>query len=431
MRYDPIDSKFFVANRDRLRALLKPNSVVIIKANDIYPTNADGTMPFKQNSDLFHLTGVDQEETVLVLLPDAGDPRDREILFVKETSEHIAVWEGEKLTKEQATQTSGITRVEWSHVFPSFIHRLVPQADHIYLATNEHLRAAAVVETANDRFIRECQSRYPLHCYERLAPLMHRLRMIKSPEEVAIIKHACDITEAGFRRLLGFIKPGVGEWEIEAELIHEFIRRKSRGFAYQPIVGSGKNACVLHYVENHSICQDGEMVLLDVAAEYAGWASDLTRTVPVNGRFTPRQRQVYDAVLRVLRAANAILRPGIRILDYQNQVLDIMEAELIGLGLIDAAAAKEQGPDKPLVKKYFMHGTSHHMGLDVHDVSPPHQPVEEGMVFTIEPGIYIREESLGIRLENDFLIGATENIDLMATIPIEADEIEALMNAPA
>ncbi|MCU0780538.1 MAG: M24 family metallopeptidase, partial [Akkermansiaceae bacterium] len=297
--------------------------------------------------------------------------------------------------------------------------------------TNEHLRAAAVVETANDRFIRECKSRYPLHRYERLAPLMHRLRMIKSPEEIAIIQHACDITEAGFRRVLGFIKPGVGEWEIEAELIHEFIRRKSRGFAYQPIIGSGKNACVLHYVENHSVCQDGEMVLLDVAAEYAGWASDLTRTVPVNGRFTPRQRQVYDAVLRVLRAANTILRPGIRILDYQNQVLEIMEAELIGLGLIDAAAAKDQGPDKPLVKKYFMHGTSHHMGLDVHDVSPPHQPVEEGMVFTIEPGIYIREESLGVRLENDYLIGATENIDLMASIPIEADEIEALMNAKA
>ncbi len=428
MRYDPIASELFTANRGRLRALLKPNSIVIVRANDIMPTNADGTLPFHQNADLFHLCGVGQEDTVLVLLPDAGDPRDREILFVRETSPEIAVWEGDRLTKEQATKASGVARVEWSHAFPTLLHRLVPQADHIYLATNEHLRAATVVETANDRFIRDCQRRYPLHRYERLAPLMHRLRMIKSPLEVEIIQRACDITEAGFRRLLGFIRPGVGEWEIEAELIHEFVRNRSRGFAYQPIIGSGKNACVLHYVENNAVCQDGDLVLLDVAAEYAGWNSDLTRTVPVNGRFTPRQRQVYDAVLRVLWAANGILRPGVRPLDYQNQVVGIMEAELIGLGLIDAAEAKAQGPDKPLVKKYFMHGTSHHLGLDVHDVSPPHQVVEPGMVFTIEPGIYIREENLGVRLENNVLIGEEENRDLMGNIPIEAEEIEELMN---
>jgi Xaa-Pro aminopeptidase len=428
VRYDPIDPELFSGNRQRLRALLRPNSIVIVKANDIYPTNADGSMPFKQHSDLFYLTGIDQEDTVLVLLPDAVDPKDREILFVKETSEHIAVWEGEKLTKEAATKVSGIRRVEWSHTFASALHRLVPQADRIYLSTNEHLRAAVVVETANDRFIRECQARYPLHRYERLAPLTHRLRMIKSPLEIPILQHACDITEAGFRRVLGFIRPGVGEWEIEAELLHEFVRRKSRGFAYGPIIGSGKNACVLHYVENDQLCRDGEMVLMDVAAEYAGWASDLTRTVPVNGRFSPRQRQVYDAVLRVLRAANGILRPGLRPLEYQQQVLEMMEAELIGLGLIDAKAAKEQGPDKPLVKKYFMHGTSHHMGLDVHDVAPPHEPFAEGMVFTIEPGIYIREEGLGVRLENDVIIGKDANFDLMGNIPIEADEIEELMN---
>ncbi len=429
MRYEPIDPQFFVRNRDRLRGLLKPNSIVIVKANDIYPTNADGTMPFKQNADLFHLTGVDQEDTVLVLMPGAVDPKEREILFVKETSEHIAVWEGEKLTKEQAKKHTGIERVEWASGFEGWLHRLVPQVDHIYLATNEHLRAAVVVETANDRFIKNCQARYPLHRYERLAPLMHQLRMFKDAEEIKFIQKACDITEAGFRRTLGFIKPGVGEWEVEAELMHEFLRRGSRGFAYSPIIGSGKNACVLHYVENDCVCQDGEMLLMDVAAEYGGWASDLTRTVPVNGRFTPRQRDVYNSVLRVFRGANEILRPGNTPMEYQKQVIELMEAELVGLGLIDAKAASEQGPDKALVKKYFMHGTSHHMGLDVHDVAPPHQAFAEGMVFTIEPGIYIREEGLGVRLENDVIIGKDSNFDMMANIPIEADEIEELMNA--
>ena len=429
MRYEPIDSALFIRNRANLRGLLKPNSIVIVHSNDIYPTNADGSMAFKQNSDLFHLTGVDQEETVLVLLPDAGDPKERDILFVRETNDHIAVWEGDKLTKEQATAVSGIERIEWSHNFESFLHRLVPQADHIYLATNEHLRASVVVETRNARFIKDCQARYPLHRYERLAPLMHRLRITKDPVEIQMIQKACDITEAGFRRLLGFVKPGVGEWEIEAELLHEFVRRGSRGFAYAPIIGSGKNACVLHYVENNKVCKDGDVVLLDVAAEYAGWNSDLTRSLPVNGKFTPRQRQVYDAVLRVYRGANAILRPGNTPIEYQKQVIELMEKELVDLGLFTAKEAKEQGPDKALVKKYFMHGTSHHLGLDVHDVNPPHEPFAEGMVFTIEPGIYIREEGLGIRLENDVLIAKDKNIDLMANIPIEAEEIEALMAA--
>lgn len=429
MRYEPIDQQLFIRNRGNLRGLLKPNSIVIVHSNDIYPTNADGTMAFKQNSDLFHLTGIDQEESVLVLLPDAVDAKEREILFVRETNEYIAVWEGDKLTKEQAKAVSGIERVEWVHNFENFLHRMVPQADHIYLVTNEHLRASVVVETRNARFIKECQARYPLHRYERLAPLMHRLRITKDPVEVQMIQKACDITEAGFRRLLGFIKPGVGEWEIEAELLHEFVRRGSRGFAYSPIIGSGKNACVLHYVENDKVCKDGEVVLLDVAAEYAGWNSDLTRSVPVNGKFTPRQRQVYDAVLRVFHGANAILRPGNTQLEYQKQVVELMEKELVDLGLFTAKEAKEQGPDKALVKKYFMHGTSHHLGLDVHDVNPPHEPFAEGMVFTIEPGIYIREEGLGIRLENDVLIAKDRNIDLMANIPIEADEIEALMAA--
>jgi Xaa-Pro aminopeptidase len=385
-------------------------------------------MAFKQNSDLFYLCGVDQEDTALVLFPDAKDTNQCEILFVKETSEHIAIWEGEKLNKEQARATTGIQRIEWYQNFEPMLHSLIPQARHVFLTTNEHLRAMVVVETANDRFIKKCQQRYPLHRYERLAPLMHELRMIKEPEEIKIMQHACDITEAGFRRLLGFVKPGVGEWEVEAELLHEFVRRGSRGFAYQPIIGSGKNACVLHYITNEAVCQDGEMLLLDVAAEYAGWASDLTRTIPVNGRFTKRQRDVYNSVLRVFRGANEILRPGNTPMQYQKQVIELMEEELIRLKLIDAKEAKNQGPDKALVKKYFMHGTSHHLGLDVHDVSPPHQPFGEGMVFTIEPGIYIREEGLGVRLENDVVIGKDSNFDLMGKIPIEADEIEELMN---
>jgi Xaa-Pro aminopeptidase len=429
VRYESIDSSLFSNNRRQLRALLKPNSMVIVHSNDILPTNADGTLPLKQNSDLFYLCGVDQEETVLVLMPDAKDEKEHEILFVKETSEQIAIWDGAKLTKEQARAVAGVERIEWSHSFEGFLHRLVPQVDHIYLTTNEHLRAGVVVETRNDRFIRDCQRRYPLHRYERLAPLMHRLRMTKHPLEIDILKKACDITEAGFRRVLGFIKPGVGEWEVEAEYLHEFVRRGSRGFAYTPIIGGGLNACVLHYIENDKPLVDGEMVLMDVAAEYAGWNADMTRTVPVNGRFTPRQRDVYNAVLRVLRGANELLRPGNTPMAYQKQVIELMEAELIGLGLIDAEEAKQQGPDKALVKKYFMHGTSHHLGLDVHDVAPPHEPFAEGMVFTIEPGIYIREENIGVRLENDYLIGPDGNIDLMASIPIEVDEIEALMSA--
>lgn len=428
MRYERISAGLFEKNRERLFGLLKPNSLVVVHANDVYPSNADGTLPFYQNSDLYYLTGVAQEETVLILAPNAYDPKDREILFVKETSEFIAIWEGAKLSKEEATQVTGISNVQWLSSFESYLHRLAPQVEQIYLLTNEHLRATVVVETRNARFIRECQARYPLHRYERLAPLMHRLRMVKSELETDIMQKACDITEAGFRRVLGFIQPEVGEWEIEAEFLHEFVRRGSRGFAYSPIIGSGKNACVLHYVDNDQICRDGELILMDVAAEYAGWNSDMTRTVPVNGRFSKRQREVYEAVLSVMRGADALLYPGNSPRDYQAAVLELMERELVNLGLFTAQQAREQGPDKPLVKKYFMHGTSHHLGLDVHDVSPPNQSFEEGMVFTIEPGIYIREEGIGIRLENNVVIGTDGNKDLMENIPLEIDEIESLMN---
>lgn len=429
MRYEPADTQLFVKNRNNLTSLLKCSSLAVFHSNDIMPTNADATMQLVQNTDLYYLSGIDQEESILLLFPEAKNEKDRQILFVRETNENIAIWEGEKLTKEKASKLSGIENIQWTNDFDTVFHRLVQQAEHLYLNTNEHLRAAISVETRDARFIKKCQSHYPLHRYERLAPLMHQLRMIKSSEEIQMLQKACDITETGFRRILQFVKPGVGEWEVEAEYVHSFISQKSKGFAYSPIIGSGKNACVLHYLENKHICEDGDLLLMDVAAEYGNWNADMTRTIPVNGRFTERQRAVYDSVLRVLRKANEILRPGIRPSKYHQQVLEFMEEELIILGLIDPEEAKAQNESKPLVKKYYMHGTSHHLGLDVHDVAPIDEPVAEGMVFTIEPGIYIPDENLGVRLENDVLIQKDTNLDLMAHIPIEADEIEALMNA--
>lgn len=427
MRYEPADAQLFVNNRTRLIERIKSASLAVFHSNDVMPTNADGSMPLKQNTDLYYLSGIDQEESILLLFPDAANAADREILFIRETNDTIAIWEGEKLTKETARLFSGIQNIQWSSTFDSVFHKLVQQVEHLYLNTNEHLRAAVSVETRDARFIKKCLSHYPLHKYERLAPIMHRLRMLKDAEEIKMLQKACDITEDGFRRILKFVQPGVGEWEIEAEYIHEFLTQKSKGFAYSPIIGSGKNACILHYLDNNDICQDGELLLMDVAAEYGNWNADMTRTIPVNGKFTDRQRAVYNSVLTVLNKANKILRPGILPSEYHQQVLSFMEYELIQLGLIEPEAAKAQDNNKPLVKKYFMHGTSHHLGLDVHDVAPIDEPVTEGMVFTIEPGIYIPEEKLGIRLENNFLIGKDANKNLMANIPIEADEIETLM----
>ncbi len=391
------------------------------------PTNADGTMSLSQNTDLYYLCGIDQEESVLVLFPDAKNPADREILFIRETNEHIAIWEGEKHSKEKATALSGINNIQWTSQIDATLHRLILQTRNIYLNTNEYVRADTSVQTRDSRFIKNCIAKYPLHNYERLAPLMHRLRIRKDKEEIKMLQQACDITESGFRRALNFVKPGVGEWEVEAEYAHEFIRHKSKGFAYTPIIGSGKNALCLHYMENNQICEDGAMLLMDVGAEYGNWNADMTRTIPVNGKFSDRQRAVYNSVLTVMRKCNEIMRPGILPADYQKKSVEFMEQELIILGLINADDARNQNDDKPLVKKYFMHGTSHHLGLDVHDVSPSEEPFAAGMVLTIEPGIYIREENMGVRLENNILIGETENIDLMSNIPIEAAEIEALM----
>jgi Xaa-Pro aminopeptidase len=430
MRYLPIDNQLFITNRQRLTQLLKPKSLVVLNANDIMPTNADGTMTFRQNNDLFYLTGVDQEETRLVLFPEHPDPKFRELLFLRETSELIEIWEGHKLTKAEAEQVTGIPQkqIYWMNQFETIFIQLVYEADFVYLNTNEHTRAGMAVQTQDARYVDEFRQKYPLHQLERLAPLMHQLRAIKQPQELPLIQTAIDTTETMFRRLLTFIKPGVWEYEIEAEMMHEFLKNRSRGAAYSPIIASGANACVLHYIDNSAQCRDGDVILLDIGAEYANYNADMTRSVPVNGRFTPRQRAVYDAVLRVMNEATQMLRPGNLWDEYHREVGKVMESELIGLGLLDKAEVARQDPDAPIYKKYFMHGTSHFLGLDVHDVGNKYRKMEPGMVFTVEPGIYIREEKLGIRLENNVLLTESGNIDLMASIPVEADAIEALMN---
>lgn len=427
MKYQPIDKELFCQNRRNFVRQLKPCSLAVFQANDIMPTNADGTMAFRQNSDLFYLSGVDQEESILLLFPDARDERMKEILFLRESNEHILVWEGYKLTKEQAREVSGIQTVFWLKDFEQVLNSLMAETEHVYLNTNEHLRAVVEVETRDARFIKWCQQVYPLHRYERSAPIMHQLRAIKSDIEIELLGEACRITEKGFRRLLQFIQPGVMEYEVEAEIHHEFIRNRSRGPAYSSIIASGANACILHYTDNSRACQDGDLLLMDFGAEYANYAADMTRTVPVNGKFTKRQRQVYDAVLRVMKAATHMLVPGNSLDQYHKFVGTVMENELMGLGLLNEGDVRNQDPDKPLYKQYFMHGTSHHLGLDVHDVGSRYRAFEPGMVFTCEPGIYIREEGIGIRLENDILVTRNGPVDLMQDIPLEADDIERLM----
>lgn len=427
MKYAAINPNLFIENRKRFAASLKPNSLALFVSNDILPTNADGSMGFVQNTDLFYLTGVDQEETILLIYPDAANGSHKEILFVKETSELIAIWEGAKLTKEEATKTSGIKNVQWIHHFEQIFKTIVFQAERIYLNSNEHTRRYIDTETAEMRFNKKIKEQFPLHAIERSAPIMHKLRAIKSEVEIELIQKACDITEKGFRRLLNFVKPGVMEYEIEAELVHEFIRNRSNGFAYGPIIASGPSACVLHYVENNKECKDGDVILLDVAAEYGNYRSDLTRCLPVNGKFTPRQKDVYNAVLRVMRAATKMLIVGNTFTEYNKAVGQLMEKELVDLGLITKDDIKKQNPELPAYKKYFMHGTSHFLGLDVHDVGDFGRKMEAGMVFTCEPGIYIPDENLGIRIENNILVTAKGPVDLMKNIPVEVEEIESLM----
>lgn len=429
MKYTLPSKDLFVRNRAKFVARMEPGALAIFHSNDQMPTNADGLMPFRQNNDLFYLSGIDQEETILVLFPDFYHNTQREVLFLKETSELIAIWEGHKYTKQEAREATGIEAIYWISEFEQVFNTMMAEAKGVYLNTNEHIRANIEVETRDARYGSWCRTKYPNHNYLRSAPLMHELRALKEPEEVEMMQQACDITEAGFRRILEFVKPGVAEFEIQAEFAHEFLRQRSRGFAYEPIIASGFNACVLHYIENKDTCQDGEVILMDVGAEYGNWNADMTRVVPVSGRFTDRQKAVYNAVLHVKNEAQKMLVPGNVIPEYHVEVGKIMEHELLALGLLDKTDIKNEDPKNPAYKRYFMHGTSHHLGLDVHDVGNIYQSMEEGMVFTVEPGIYIREENLGIRLEDNVVIRKDGLTNLMANIPIEVEEIEELMNA--
>lgn len=430
MKYLPIDRNLYIKNRAKFTAQMKPNSIAVFNSNDIYPISADSTMPFQQHRDILYLSGVDQEESILVLFPDAPYPHQKEILFLKETSEHIAIWEGEKLTKERAFEVSGIKTVFWLTDFEKILFELMTYADTIYINTNEHYRQSVETETREARFVKWWKDKYPAHQVAKSNPILQRLRSVKEKEELDLMQTACDITEKGFRRLLPFVKPNVTEYEIEAELIHEFIRNRSKGFAYTPIIASGNNANVLHYIENNQPCKAGDLILLDVAAEYANYSSDLSRTIPVSGRYTDRQKAVYNAVLRVKNEATKLLVPGTLWKEYHKEVGKIMTSELLGLGLIDKADVQNENPDWPAYKKYFMHGTSHHLGLDTHDYGLLHEPMKSNMVFTVEPGIYIPAEGFGIRLEDNVVVQEHgEPFNLMRNIPIEVDEIESLMNA--
>jgi Xaa-Pro aminopeptidase len=430
MKYHPIDSALFVKNRSNFMAQMKASSLAVFNSNDIYPISADSTMPFQQHRDIFYLSGVDQEESILVMFPDCPNKKHREILFLKETNDHIAIWEGEKLTKKRAFEVSGIKTVYWLQDLNKVMAELMAQSDTVHINTNEHYRASIETETREDRFTKWLLNKYPAHKVEKSNPILQRLRSIKDPIELDLLQKACNITEKGMRRVLKFVKPGVAEYEIEAEFIHEFLKNRSKGFAYTPIIASGNNANVLHYIENNQVCNDGDLILLDVGAEYANYSSDMTRTIPVNGRYSKRQKEVYNAVNRVKINATNMLIPGTIWADYHVEVGKLMTSELLGLGLIDKADVQNEDPNWPAYKKYFMHGTSHHMGLDTHDYGLLWEPMEKNMVFTVEPGIYIPEEGFGIRLEDDVVIQEKGTpLNLMKHIPIAIEEIEDIMNS--
>lgn len=427
-RYAPLPQELFIDGRERLRSRLPQGAVAILVSTDEMPRSADQNFPYRPNPDLFRLTGIDQEDTVLLLCPDAHNPSHREILFIRESNPDIAVWEGHKLTKEEARLISGIQTVYWVSEFEKISHELIIRSTHIFLGLNENVRAHTGVPVREWRFAQKLRDKYPLHQYGRLGPIMDDIRALKHPDEVDVIRQACAITARAFERVLRFVRPGVREYEVEAEITHEFIRSGANGHAYQPIIASGPNACVLHYNANNGLCLDGHLLLLDFGAEYAHYASDLSRTIPVSGRFTPRQRAVYEAVLRVMRHAKSLLRQGTLYSEYEKQVGACMTEELIGLGLLNKEYVERQNPDQPLYKKYYMHGTSHFLGLDVHDSGNRNFPMRAGMIFTCEPGIYIPEEGIGIRLENDIYIAEDGPVDLMADIPLEPDEIKKIMN---
>ena len=429
MKYTSIDRTLFINNRKNFTAQMKANSIAIFNSNDIYPISADSTLPFEQHRDIFYLSGVDQEESILVLFPDCPKEKHREMLFLRETNAHIAVWEGEKLTKERAFETSGIKTVYWLNEMEKVLFELMTQCDTIYINTNEHYRANVETETREDRFTKWIKNKYPAHSVAKSNPILQRLRSIKDALELDLMQKACDITEKGFRRVLNFVKPNVWEYEIEAEYMHEFLCNRSRKFAYTPIIASGNNANVLHYIENNQQCKAGDLILMDVGAEYANYCSDMTRTIPVSGRFTNRQKDVYNAVNRVKIEATKMLVPGTDWADYHVEVGKLMTSELLALGLLDKADVQNEDKDWPAYKKYFMHGTSHHIGLDTHDYGLLTEPMEANMVFTVEPGIYLPEEGFGVRLEDDVVIQSNgEPFNLMRNIPIEVEEIEEIMN---
>ncbi len=430
MKYHQIDRNLFIKNRAKFTAQMKPNSVAVFNSNDIYPVSADSSLPFEQHRDIFYLSGVDQEESILLLFPDAPYEHLKEVLFLKETNEHIAIWEGEKLTKGRAYEVSGIKSVIWLQDFHKTLKEVMAYAETMYINTNEHYRASIETETREARFVKWWKESYPAHKVEKANPILQRIRSIKEKEELDLIQEACNITEKGYRRILKFVKPNVTEYEIEAEFAHEFIRNRSKGFAYTPIIASGNNANVLHYIENNQACKAADLILLDVGAEYANYSSDMTRMVPVSGRFTDRQKQVYNAVLRVKNEATKMLTVGNFWKQYHVEVGKIMTSELLGLGLLDTADVQNENPEWPAYKKYFMHGTSHHMGLDTHDYGLLHEPMKANMVFTVEPGIYIPSEGFGIRIEDDVVIQQDgEPFNLMRNIPIEVEEIESIMNS--
>lgn len=429
MKHSTISKNVYVKNRNNLAKELKNDSIAIIISNDVMPSNSDGTLKFKQNSDFLWLTGIAQEESILVLFPDSPDPAFKEVLFLRETNDTIAIWEGRKLSKDEAREKTGIDNIVWLSNFNNVFRNLITDAENVYINSNEHKRAIIEVETRAARFIKKCKDDFPLHNYYRLSPIINKLRMIKSDEEIKMIQLACDLTEKGFRRVLKFVKPGVTEYEVEAEFAHEFIRIGG-GFAdYTPIIASGKSACVLHYIENDKVCNDGDVLLIDTGAAINNYNADMTRSIPVNGKFTKRQKDVYNAVLNVMKSTTEMVVKGGVWKDIQKATEQNMERELVNLNLITMNDIKEQDPAWPAFKKYFMHNVSHFLGLDVHDVGYFHMPYAPGMVFTVEPGIYILEEGIGIRLENNILVKENGNFDLMKNIPLEAQEIEDLMNS--
>ncbi|SHM76819.1 aminopeptidase P family protein [Flavobacterium chilense] len=428
MRYESIPSSLFIENRKRFSEKMDSNSIAILVSNDVMPNNADDVMGFAQNNDLFYLSGINQDETILVLFPNAYKEENQIILFIKEVNEHTKLWDGDFLTKEEARAISGIKNIKWTHEFEKTLQLFAFEADTLYLGHNEHIkRVTNEMITRQDRMIQWCKEKYPLHKYERAAKITRELRPVKSEEEIALIEKATAISIKGFERLLKAVKPNIKEFELEAELIYEVVKNGASRHAFRPIIASGKNACALHYNTNDAICNENDMILVDFGVCYANYNSDTTRCVPVNGTFSARQREVYASVLHCLKEGSKLLKPGVHHSDYEKQMAGLIEQELIKLKLLTPEAIASQDPDYPAYKKYFMHGTAHHLGLDVHDVGLYSRPLEKGMVLTCEPGIYIPEEGIGCRLENDYLITEDGNRNLSEALPIEIEDIEKLM----